>query len=164
MRAAILAVIALLMLAEARLSAKNERRLRASRAVEPRDDVYRGMRLAYPGCFLAMAAEGVLRGAAAPALVAAGAVVFVGAKALKYWAIASLGPRWTFRVLVSPGAPLVTRGPYRFFRHPNYIAVIGELVGSALLFAAPITGAAGTLLFAELIRRRIRVENRALRG
>jgi methyltransferase len=164
MRSAILAVIALLMLAEAWLSARNERRLRASGAVEPRDDVYRGMQLAYPGAFIGMAAEAALRGPAAPALVAAGALTFLGAKALKYWAIASLGPRWTFRVLVPPGAPLVTTGPYRFLRHPNYIAVLGELVGSAVLFASPIAGAAGTLIFAELIRRRIRVENRALRG
>jgi methyltransferase len=92
----------------------------------------------------------------------AGAVVFVAAKALKYWAIASLGRRWSFRVLVLPGAPLVGHGPYAVFRHPNYVGVMGELVGMALLTGAPVSGLVSTVLFAGLLWRRIRVEERAL--
>jgi methyltransferase len=111
---------------------------------------------------MAMAGEGIVRGAAADLQLLAGGVVFLAAKTLKYWSIASLGPYWSFRVLVVPGAPLVEHGPYRFARHPNYIAVIGELVGAALLFNAPAAGTIATLLFAELIRRRVAVEERAL--
>lgn len=156
------AVIAVLMLLENRVSRRNDRALRAAGAIEPEGDVYRVMQWAYPGTFAAMALEGLLRGGAGTPLLAAGTAVFAAGKAIKYWAIASLGPRWSFRVRVIPGLPLVTTGPYRFLRHPNYVGIAGELVGSALFFAAPVAGVLGTLFFAELLRRRIRVERRAL--
>jgi len=94
--------------------------------------------------------------------LASGAVVFAAAKAIKYWAIATLGDRWTFKVLVLPGAPLVTGGPYRWLRHPNYVGVVGELVGAALMAYAPLAGAVSVLLFGVLLIARIRVEERAL--
>jgi methyltransferase len=93
---------------------------------------------------------------------AAGAAVFVTAKALKYWAIASLGPRWTFRILVPPQAENVTHGPYRYLRHPNYVAVVGELAGMAMLAQAPIAGSTSVVLFGTLMLVRVRVEERAL--
>jgi methyltransferase len=157
-----LALVLLVMLFEARLSRANERLLLAQGAVEPRDDVYRAMQVAYPGAFIAMAVEGAFWGPAPGITTAAGGLVLLAAKALKFWAITSLGPRWTFRVLVPPGGTLVSSGPYRRLRHPNYVGVIGELIGMALLVGAWITGPAGTLLFAALIARRIRVENAAL--
>jgi methyltransferase len=83
-------------------------------------------------------------------------------KALKISAISALGVRWTFRVLVLPGAPLVKTGPYRVVRHPNYIAILGELAGVALIVWAPITGVIAFVAFGALIRRRIRVEEREL--
>jgi methyltransferase len=83
-------------------------------------------------------------------------------KGLKYWAIATLGERWSFRVLVPPHSALVTSGPYRFMRHPNYLAVMGELAGMALLANAPVSGVAALLVFGGLLRARIRVEERAL--
>ena len=107
------AVIALLMMAaEALHAARNERELLARGAVEPAGDVYKTMRWAYPLCFVAMAVEGSIGGPASRAVLVTGLVTFVLAKALKYWAIGTLGPRWTFRVLVLPAAPLVVRGPY----------------------------------------------------
>jgi methyltransferase len=66
-------------------------------------------------------------------------------------------------VLVLSGAPLVTQGPYAFVRHPNYIAVVGELLGMALLVGARVTGPLASVLFSLLLARRIRVEDRALR-
>jgi len=90
--------------------------------------------------------------------------VFVGAKILKAWAIVSLGEAWTFRVIVRPGVQLVASGPYRWLRHPNYVAVAGELVGAALMSGARITGPLGTILFGLLILRRLSVEERALRA
>ena len=91
-----------------------------------------------------------------------GLVMFGLAKALKVWAIASLGPRWSYRVLILPDAPLVTSGPYRYLPHPNYLAVVGELVSVAAIVAAPITGMLATVGFGLLMRARIRVEDRAL--
>ena len=97
------------MIGEAAVSARNERALRAAGAVEPRDDVYLAMLAAYPACFLAMLAEGVARHAAVDRRCAIGLAVLAGAKALKYWAIASLGRRWAFRVLVPPASARIRR-------------------------------------------------------
>jgi methyltransferase len=87
----------------------------------------------------------------------------VASKAHKYWAIASLGERWTLRVLVLPGLPLVRQGPYRYVNHPNYIAVVGELVGMALMMSAWITGPLMTLAFGVALLMRLKVETAALR-
>jgi methyltransferase len=81
---------------------------------------------------------------------------------LKIWVISSLGWRWSFRVLVLPDAPLITTGPYRLMRHPNYLAVMGELVGMLLIVFAPVTGAISVIGFGLILRRRIRVEDRTL--
>jgi methyltransferase len=150
------------MLAEARVSARHDRALRAAGAVEPPDDVLQWMRVAYPACFAAMAAEGWARGSGAGVAFAAGVVLFALAKGLKYWAIATLGPRWTFRVLVPPKSTPVTGGPYRFLRHPNYAGVAGELAGMALMAQAPVAGIASIAGFGALMLLRIRVEEREL--
>lgn len=150
------------MLIEAVISRRNEARLRAQGAVEPPGDVYRAMQVAYPLAFVAMLLEGALRVQRVDVIVAAGFTVYVGAKSLKYWAIVTLGDRWAFRVLVPPGSALVAAGPYRILRHPNYVGVIGELVGAALIARAPIAGTAAVLGFGLLIVRRMRVEEAAL--
>jgi methyltransferase len=161
--AVLLALAAFLpMIAEALLSARNERALRARGAWEPPDDVYRTMQAVYPASFLGMLAEGAYGGVKLDGLLGAGVAIFVAAKALKYWAITSLGDRWSFRVLVLPGAPLVTGGPYRLLRHPNYVGVAGELIGMALMAHAPVTGLTSVIGFGLLILLRVRVEERAL--
>ena len=157
-----LIVVLALMLVELVISQANERHIRGLGAVDAPDEVYRTMRWAYPGSFIAMGVEGVFRGAEPGLTTAWGLMLFVVAKGLKAWAIGSLGRRWTYRVLVLPGAPLVTRGPYAFMKHPNYVAVVGELVGMALMTGARITGPVMTLVFAALLRSRIRAEERAL--
>lgn len=158
-----LIIVVVLMLGEAGRARANERALRARGAVEPSGDVFPIMQVVYPSCFVAMAVEGWLHEVQVGPWFWAGVMVFVGAKALKYWAVISLGPRWTFRVLVIPGAPLVARGPYRILRHPNYVAVIGELTGVALLMTAPITGALAIVGFGWIMLRRVAIEERALR-
>lgn len=157
-----LLAVLLVMLGENALSMHNDRVLRERGAIEPDGDVYKTMRIAYPLCFVAMAIEGAIMGPASQDRLAAGFAVFGLAKALKVWAISTLGVRWTFRVLVLPGAPLVARGPYAFIRHPNYIAVLGELAGMALIVSAPIAGLLSLLGFGWLMWRRIAVEDRAL--
>ena len=158
----LLAVVVPLLLVETLRSTRNERRLRARGAIEPDDDVYPWMRVVYPGMFLAMTAEGMWRGGASAVVLAAGIVVFAAGKAIKWAAILSLGGLWSFRVLVVPGTPLVTSGPYRLFRHPNYIGLIGEILGTALMMGAPVAGGLSLVGFGLLLRRRIAVEERAL--
>jgi methyltransferase len=152
----------LIMAGEAALSAHNASVLRARGAVEPPDDVLPLMQWAYPGCFVLMAIEGALGGPPPPDVLASGLALLGLAKALKISAITALGVRWTYRVLVPPDAPLVTSGPYRFLRHPNYLAVIGEIAAVALIVWAPITGVISIAGFGGLLRKRIRVEERAL--
>ena len=163
MRLLILGAVAFVpMLLEARRSRRNEAALRARGAIEPAGDVYRIMQGAYPSCFLAMMAEASTRPPAGENWVAAGAALFGAAKLLKYWAIATLGPRWTFRILVPPGAARTTDGPYRWMRHPNYLGVAGEIAGFAMLAGTPFTGAAAGLVFGGLMLARIKVEEHAM--
>ena len=65
-------------------------------------------------------------------------------------------------MLVLPSAPLVTTGPYAYLRHPNYVAVFGEIGGFALMVGAGITGVVSLVAFAVLVRKRIAVEEQAL--
>ena len=152
----------LIMAGEAALSAFNERRLRAQGAIEPAGDVINIMRWTYPLSFIAMGVEGALTGPAPREVMMYGLALFGVAKALKLWAISSLGSRWSFRVLVLPGAPLVTAGPYRFVSHPNYLAVAGEIASVALIVWAPIAGVLATIGFGALMLKRIRIETTAL--
>ena len=157
-----LAVVLLLMLVELRISRGNERTLLELGATQPPDPVYKAMRIVYPGTFVVMAIEGAFMATSGGLFAVAGVIVLVTGKLLKAWAIRSLGDRWTYRVFVLPDAPLVAAGPYRWMRHPNYVGVIGELVGFALLVGARFTGPLSVLVFGELLRRRIRAEERAL--
>ena len=151
------------MLVEARRASANERGQRARGGIEPAGDVYRLMRVAHPGAFLLMLIEGALRASPSFTVVLLGALLFVAAKLLKWWAILSLGAFWTFRVIVVPGARLVVAGPYRWLRHPNYVGVIGELAGVALMTGAWLSGVAGIATFGWLLVRRLAVEEEALR-
>jgi len=160
--AALLAVL-VMMLAELKRSRVNERALRQRGAIEPAGDVYRAMAIVYPAIFVVMAMEGVATGPAPDGMLIAGFITFAAAKLLKLWAISALGQRWSYRVLVLPDVPLVTRGPYARMRHPNYAAVFGEIAGFALMVGAPISGVVSLLAFALLVRKRIAVEEKALR-
>jgi methyltransferase len=161
--AAVTVIAALLIMAgEAVLSSFNERLLRAKGAIEPPDDVIGTMRWAYPLSFVAMGVEGALTGPAPRVVLLWGLALFGFSKALKMWAVSSLGSRWSYRVLVLPGAPLITTGPYRFVAHPNYLAVVGEIVSVAAIVWAPIAGTFATIGFGLLMIKRIAIEDKAL--
>ena len=89
--------------------------------------------------------------------------VFVVLQALRVWVIATLGSRWTTRIIVLPGAPLVRGGPYRFVSHPNYLVVVGEMMVLPLCFDLAWYGVAFTVLNIVVLRIRIRAEETALR-
>ena len=82
----------------------------------------------------------------------------------RVWVLTSLGRRWTTRIIILPGAPLVQRGPYRFIDHPNYAVVVAEIAVLPLAFGLWRTAFVFSLLNASLLAVRIREENRALGG
>ncbi|GAA4842853.1 isoprenylcysteine carboxyl methyltransferase family protein [Kitasatospora terrestris] len=86
----------------------------------------------------------------------------LGAQALRWWCIATLGPRWNTRVIVVPGLPLVGGGPYRWLAHPNYVAVVVEGFALPLVHTAWVTAFCFTVLNAWLLAVRVRCEERAL--
>ncbi|MFG1706022.1 isoprenylcysteine carboxyl methyltransferase family protein [Nonomuraea sp. M3C6] len=88
--------------------------------------------------------------------------VVVLAQGLRWWCIGTLGRRWNTRVVVVPGMPLVRRGPYRWFGHPNYVAVVAEGLALPLVHTAWLTALGFTAANAVLLTVRVRVENAAL--
>ena len=80
----------------------------------------------------------------------------------RLWVIATLGERWTTRIIVKPGAPLVRKGPYRFLNHPNYLIVAGEFAVLPLVFDLPMVSIIFSVLNGLMLWVRIRAENRAL--
>ena len=97
-----------------------------------------------------------------PALGWAMLSIVVAAQALRWWCIRTLGPQWNTRILVVPGLPLITGGPYRWLRHPNYVAVIAEGIALPLVHSAWITATVFTAANAILLTARIRTEDAAL--
>lgn len=159
------AYIALLLLtgaeriAELVLSRRNARLAFARGAVESGADHFRWMVLLHALFLPACGLEAILRGSGLSIPFAGGAVA---AQGLRWWAIASLGSRWNVRVIVIPGEPLVQRGPYRFVRHPNYLAVIAEMICIPLAGGAWICALVFSLLNIVILRVRVRSEERAL--
>jgi methyltransferase len=160
---ALLAAVVVMRGVELAVSARNVRRLRARGAVEHGRGHYPAMVAFHAALLLACAVEPRLLPAAWPAAatLAAAAVVLL-AQALRWWVIATLGERWTTRVLVLPGVPLVRTGPYRWLRHPNYLAVTAEVLALPLACGAWRTAVAATLANAAVLAVRLRVEERAL--
>jgi methyltransferase len=89
-------------------------------------------------------------------------LLFVTLQGVRLWILATLGPRWTTRIIVLPGAPLVTSGPYRYFSHPNYVVVAAEIALLPLALHLPWLALVFTALNAAALITRIRVEARGL--
>jgi methyltransferase len=155
---AILAFATLERLGELVLSARNTRRLKAQGAYEVGAAHY-PLIVALHAAWLA----GLwLLGWSAPVNLA-WLAVFAALQLGRLWVLATLGPRWTTRIIVLPGAPLVGAGPYRFVAHPNYLVVIGEIAVLPLALGLTAYAALFTALNAVALWLRIRTENEALR-
>ncbi len=156
-------LVAIQRLAELRLARCNARRLLAVGAVEHGRRHYPVMVVLHTLFLLACPAEvWLLDRPLLPRLAGAMLLALAGATALRYWAITSLGERWTTRVLVRPAAALVPRGPYRYLRHPNYLAVVLEIAALPLVHGAWLTAVVFSVANAALLTVRIRAENAAL--
>lgn len=89
--------------------------------------------------------------------------VFCALQLFRFWILATLAKRWTTRIIILPGAPLISSGPYRFLKHPNYAVVIGEIAVLPLAFGMPLYALIFSALNAAVLFIRIRAENEALR-
>jgi methyltransferase len=88
--------------------------------------------------------------------------IFLGLQVLRFWILMTLGRRWTTRIIVLPGAKLVTEGPYRFTTHPNYLVVVGEIAVLPLCLGLPWYALAFSAANAAVLSIRIRAENASL--
>src|SRR4029453_2210788 len=122
------------------------------------------MVLLHSGFLVAMLVEAWVRRPDVPETLAwTMLALVVASQALRWWCIATLGRRWNTRVIIVPGLPPVTSGPYRFLSHPNYVAVGAEGIALPMVHGAWVTALVFTVANAALLAVRIRVENAALR-
>lgn len=160
---ALVAAVALGRLAELRIAKRNFQSLLARGGVEAGAEHYRWMVLLHVLFLVACPLEvWLLRRPFIPALAAVMLVLLVLAAWLRWWVISSLAGRWTTRVVVLPGVAPVTGGPYRFLRHPNYLAVVVEILALPLVHSAWLTAVVFSLANAVVLRVRIRAEEAAL--
>jgi methyltransferase len=153
----ILTLVTLQRIGELWLSNRNTRRLLAQGAVEHG-------RAHYP---LIVAVHAVWLAvlwwlAAGQPIVGLWLAVYVLLQVARVWVLATLGPRWTTRIIVLPDAPLVKAGPYRFVSHPNYVVVTAEIAVLPLVFGLWQVALIFSALNAAVLAIRIREENRAL--
>jgi methyltransferase len=155
-------LVSLQRLLELVLSRRNERMLRARGAVERGQGHYPLIVTMHASWLVSTFVEGALRGPELPAFWPVPLALFLLVQPLRYWAIFSLGEYWNTRIFVVPGAELVRRGPYRYFKHPNYVVVVVEILTFPLIFGAWTTALVFSILNAILLSVRIKEENRAL--
>lgn len=153
----ILLLVTLQRLGELVLSRYNTSRLLARGAVEVGASHYPLVVSVHATWMIALWIWGRDKDVNVPAL--AGFIVLQG---LRLWILAALGPRWTTRIIVLPGEPLVATGPYRYFAHPNYAVVAGEIALLPLALHLPLLALIFTALNAAVLAIRIRAEARAL--
>jgi len=158
-----LGLVALERMFELALSRRNAAWAFAQGGVEAGREHFLTMKVLHTGFFAACALEVVLLDRPfLPRLGVPMLALALGAQALRYWAVASLGKRWNVRVITIPGMPLSHAGPYRFLRHPNYLAVVLEGIAIPLIHTAYLTAFGFTVLNGLMLRTRIRCEERAL--
>jgi methyltransferase len=154
---AILVFVTLQRLGELMLARRNTARLLARGAIEVAPGHYPLIVLMH-GAWLA----GLWYLAPALPVSPGWLAAFAALQLLRLWVLASLGPRWTTRIIVVPGEPLVRRGPYRFLRHPNYCVVAAEIAVLPLAFGLVWYAVLFSVLNAAMLSVRIAAENRAL--
>ncbi len=161
---ALVLVVGVERIAELGVSLRNASWSFARGGVEYGRGHYPPMVLLHTGLLAGALIEAWVRRPDPSALLAGSMLLLVlASQGLRWWCIAALGRQWNTRVIVVPGLKPVTRGPYRFLSHPNYVAVVVEGIALPLVHAAWITALVFTVLNAALLTVRIRVENDALR-
>lgn len=159
----VVVLVAVQRLLEVGISRRNELRLRARGGVELGAEHYPWM-VALHAVFLAACAlePWLLDRGWQPVVGSVAAVAFAVAQLCRVWVVRSLEGRWTVRVIVEPGARAIRKGPYRWFRHPNYVVVAAEILALPLIHGAWLTAVVFSLLNLLVLRVRIRSEEAGL--
>ncbi|MEB3101501.1 isoprenylcysteine carboxyl methyltransferase family protein [Ferviditalea candida] len=147
------------------IAKRNGERIKAQGGYETGADHYKYFVGLHSLFFLGMTAEVLWRNALGRTLADWWLLpfgLFVCAQALRVWCMSALGAFWNTRIFVVPGMEPVRKGPYRYFRHPNYLVVTIELAMLPLVFQAYFTASVVTVLNALLLKKRISVEEQAL--
>jgi methyltransferase len=160
---ALLAAVGVGRLLEMRLSRRHQRALAAHGATRAPEPGFALMVALHTGVLVAAAVEVLaLHRPFTPAVGVPALVVFALANALRWWVIATLGAHWNVQVVASLGLGVVTGGPYRWVRHPNYVAVFAELLALPLVHGAWLTATVGAALHVLVLRRRLALEETVL--
>ena len=149
-------------LTELLIAKRNEKILKAQGAIEFDKNGYKAIAVMHVAFFISLISEKVFLQRTLNTYWFVFAVLFVGAQFLRYWAIKSLGVYWNTKILVLPNHQLINRGPYKYLRHPNYIAVIVEIAVIPLLFSCYITAIVVSVINLLLLNRRVRIEEMVL--
>jgi methyltransferase len=160
---ALVAAVALMRLAELALSRRNIARLIGRGAVEVGHSLYPWMVAVHTGFLGSCVAEvWLLNRSLIPQLAAAMLGLLMVAAGIRWWVISTLGDRWSTRVVFVPGDPAVAAGPFRWLRHPNYLAVIVEFLALPLVHTAWLTAAFFSVANGAVLTLRVRTEEAAL--
>jgi methyltransferase len=150
-------------LIELRLSRRHQRAMAARGATPLPEPAFLAMVALHTGILAAAVIEVLaLDRPFLPALAVPALAVCVLANLLRFWVIATLGPLWNVRVVASASLGVVTSGPYRYVRHPNYVAVFLELLALPLVHGAYLTALAGAAMHAWILHRRVTLEESVL--
>jgi len=147
------------------VSRRNIRRIMARGGIEVGAADYPSMVILHSTFLVACPLEVVwLERPLLPACALGMSALLAGAMALRYWVVATLGERWNTRIVYVPGETPLTGGPYRYLRHPNYVAVVLEIVALPMIHTAWITAIVFSIGNAYVLRARIQTENAAIYG
>ena len=160
----ILAVLFVQRMAELALCRRNRRALIALGGKEFHPETYPVMVALHAFFFLSLGLESYPWRVPLDSRTIACLGGLVAVTALRYASIATLGKRWTTRIVSVPCSKVVRTGPYRFFRHPNYVVIVLEFLLFPLLLRAPFTLVSFSLANLLVLRQRIRLEEEVLRG
>ncbi len=160
---ALLVAVGVGRLIEMRVSRRHQRAMGARGIEVKREPVFGLMVALHTGVLVAAALEVIfLKRPFTPAVGWPALALVVLANLLRWWVIAALGPHWNVRVMGSLSMGVVSSGPFRYVRHPNYVAVFVELAALPLVHGAWLTALGGSLLHVMILRRRIALEEQVL--
>ncbi len=149
-------------LSELLIAKKNKLLLFSNGAVEYDKGGYKFIVLMHVLFFISLVTEKIFLNRELNQLWVVFIIIFLAAQFLRYWAIISLGKYWNTRIIVLQGAKQIKSGPYRFLKHPNYLAVLTELAIIPLIFSCYFTSVIFTILNLIILSRRVKIEEKAL--